>query len=74
VRNAELDLSATPADIEFACPRCGSPVSERLYGPCTACSAELQATIIGVRDQHMVSPEFEPKVNVTPNAVALRDD
>jgi DNA-directed RNA polymerase subunit RPC12/RpoP len=74
VRDAELDLTNTPADVEFECPRCGLRVSARLYGPCTECSAQLQATISGVPDINAAVTEFEPKMNVTPNAVALKDD
>ncbi len=74
MRDAELDLTTTPADVEFECPRCGVRVSARLYGPCAECSAQLQATITGVRDMDAAAPEFEPKMNVTPNAVALKDD
>ncbi|MFW2381997.1 MAG: hypothetical protein ACN4GZ_09580 [Acidimicrobiales bacterium] len=74
MRDAELDLKTTPADIEFECPRCRSVVTARLYGPCEACATELQATIVGVRDLNAAAPEFEPKMNVTPNAVALKDD
>ncbi|MGI9610145.1 MAG: hypothetical protein ACR2NL_07600 [Acidimicrobiia bacterium] len=74
MRDAELDLSTTPPDIEFECPRCHSVVAARLYGPCDSCSAELQATIVGARDLSAAVSEFEPKMNVTPNAVALKDD
>jgi hypothetical protein len=74
MRDAELDLTTTPADIEYTCPRCASPTTARLYGPCEKCAAELQATVAGVSDPTAIAPEFEPKTNVTPNAVALKDD
>jgi len=45
---------------------------ERLYGPCTDCRAELRATVAG--EQRAVdAPAYEPKLNVTPNAVALKE-
>lgn len=74
MRDAELDLTEAPSDLRFECPRCGSEVVERLYGPCPACVEQLRETVVGERDNDAVSPEFEPKMNVTPNAVALKDD
>ncbi len=67
-------MAEIPQDIAFECPRCGVEVSERLYGPCQECSEALRSSIVGVRDESAVAPEFEPKMNVTPNAVALKDD
>jgi hypothetical protein len=59
--------------VEFSCPRCSTAVDERYYGPCTACRTELRATI--VREAAAVEAvAYEPKMNVTPNAVALKDD
>ena len=74
MRHGELDLTTTPADIDYTCPRCGSRATARLYGPCTTCATELRATVAGVRDVNAIAPEFEPRMNVTPNAVALKDD
>jgi hypothetical protein len=55
-----------------SCPRCARPVEQALYGPCESCRAELRATVAG--EAHDVEAEaFEPKMNVTPNAVALKD-
>jgi ribosomal protein L37AE/L43A len=57
----------------FDCPRCGQEVLDRLYGPCEDCRVHLRATFAG--EARTVQPEaYLPKVNVTPNAVALRDD
>ncbi len=57
----------------FVCPRCDSEVTEEFYGPCGRCRGELRATLGG--DQQAVARvEYEPKMNVTPNAVALKDD
>jgi hypothetical protein len=58
-------------DLAFTCPRCRAEVAERAYGPCTSCRAELRARLGGeARD---VEVEYVPKMNVTPNAVALKD-
>ena len=57
----------------FDCPRCTSPVDEEFYGPCDTCRVDLRATIRA--DARAVDlAEYEPKMNVTPNAVALKDD
>ena len=62
-----------PTDlVEFTCPRCERDVSERLYGPCEPCRAELRATL-GSEQRAVAAAEYVPKVNVTPNAVALKD-
>ncbi|MBU6315123.1 MAG: hypothetical protein KGR47_01335 [Acidobacteria bacterium] len=55
------------------CPRCGGTSDERFYGPCTGCRADLRAKFLGEgRDVEVA--EYVPKMNVTPNAVALKDD
>ena len=55
------------------CPRCRRDVEERFYGPCTTCRDELRAAF--VRAARVVDvAEYEPKMNVTPNAVASKDD
>jgi hypothetical protein len=57
----------------FDCPRCGRAVDERFYGPCTGCRDELRSTM--AREATAVEAQaYEPKMNVTPNAVALKDD
>lgn len=64
------------ADVEplaFSCPRCGAAVSERLYGPCSSCRADLRAAFVGEQREVEVA-EYVPKMNVTPNAVALKED
>ena len=62
-------------DIEplaFACPRCGASVAERYYGPCAACREALVASSGGeARDVEVAA--YEPKRNVTPNAVASKE-
>jgi len=69
---APVASSSSPDLLAFACPRCRLTVEERLYGPCADCRAELRATVSG--EQRAVdAPAYEPKLNVTPNAVALKE-
>jgi hypothetical protein len=64
-----LDLS--PVDLE--CMRCHRTAPMRFYGLCTPCREELHRIFEGeARDVGVA--EYEPKMNVTPNAVALKDD
>jgi NMD protein affecting ribosome stability and mRNA decay len=63
----------TPEAIEFTCPRCGRSVRQRFYGPCDDCRSALRdASRVEGRVIEIV--EYEPKMNVTPNAVATKDD
>ena len=57
----------------FPCPRCGSTMTAERYGPCADCVAQLQATQRGEAAEGEAAA-YEPKMNVTPNAVALKDD
>ncbi len=59
--------------LSFTCPRCSNAVDEQFYGPCTSCRTELRAKYLG-EARNVVVAEYEPKMNVTPNAVALKDD
>jgi len=59
--------------MEYGCPRCTTGVDERFYGPCQRCRAELRAKYLS-EGRHVEVAEYEPKMNVTPNAVAFRDD
>lgn len=60
-------------DLDHDCPRCARPARQRYYGPCPACRSELSARYAGgARD--VAVPVYEPKVNVTANAVAMRAD
>ncbi|HEX8805193.1 MAG TPA: hypothetical protein VF743_13395 [Acidimicrobiales bacterium] len=59
--------------LTFTCPRCGTVAGERFYGPCDGCRAALRAAL-GGEGRAVESAAYEPKVNVTPNAVALKDD
>ena len=57
----------------FTCPRCKQEVSERFYGPCTPCRDQLRASLGGeIKDVEVA--DYVPKMNVTPNAVALKDN
>ena len=59
--------------LSFACPRCGEAAVARYYGPCDGCRAGLREALAGeARDA--AAAEYEPKMNVTPNAVAIKDD
>jgi len=58
--------------IEFTCPRCRLEVVEALYGPCGSCRATLR-TLMTAEAREVAAVGYEPKMNVTPNAVALKD-
>ncbi len=63
------------ADVEtlsFTCPRCGESAAETFYGPCGSCRDTLRATL-GGEAREVEAAAYEPKMNVTPNAVALKD-
>ena len=62
-----------PADLSCTCPRCGAETLARFYGPCEACRAALRAQYEGL-ERAIDIAAYEPKMNVTPNAVALKDD
>jgi hypothetical protein len=55
-----------------ACLRCGREVPLPFAGPCPDCTGELRATM--GNEARAVESDYVPKVNVTPNAVALKDD
>lgn len=59
--------------MEFTCPRCGSTVDDEFYGPCGTCRTDLRAKF-HAEGRIVEVAEYEPKMNVTPNAVALKDD
>ena len=59
--------------MQLTCPRCGRDVDERFYGPCESCRGELRAAFQS-EGRVIELAEYEPKMNVTPNAVALKDD
>ena len=59
--------------MDFECPRCAASVTEEFYGPCSSCHADLR-TKFQSEGRVVELAEYEPKMNVTPNAVALKDD
>ncbi len=61
-----------PDVLDFTCPRCRLEVTEAFYGPCTSCRTTLRVTQAGEqRDVEIAA--YEPKMNVTPNAVASKE-
>ncbi|MDE0801798.1 MAG: hypothetical protein OSA99_00610 [Acidimicrobiales bacterium] len=66
-------LDDLDALVSVDCPRCRTTVEQQFYGPCERCLGELRARYQAeAGDVEVV--EYEPKMNVTPNAVALKDD
>jgi hypothetical protein len=59
--------------LSFTCPRCGQDTSAAYYGPCDSCREGLRAQVAG-EARAVEAGAYEPKMNVTPNAVALKDD
>ena len=56
-----------------SCPRCAQPlVDQEFYGVCSDCSGELRTSYDGAK-RDVEAAEYEPKLNVTPNAVALKE-
>jgi hypothetical protein len=68
-----LGLREAAAVLSFACPRCAAEVSEDYYGPCTTCRHDLRATQGSDPAGTSSETAYEPKMNVTPNAVALKE-
>ena len=66
-------MEASSDLLSFTCPRCAATVDERLYGPCASCRDELRAKYV-IEGRVIELADYEPKLNVTPNAVALKDD
>jgi hypothetical protein len=60
-------------EASFTCPRCGLDTSARFYGPCESCRLEMRS-LLGGEAKTVELADYEPKMNVTPNAVALKDD
>jgi len=60
------------APLGFECPRCSATVTDRFYGPCAQCRSTLRAEI-SAEARQIETTAYEPKMNVTPNAVATKD-
>lgn len=59
----------------FDCPRCAKPdVDTPFYGPCPGCRAALNAAMYREPTERGDAAAYVPKINVTPNAVALKED
>ncbi len=58
---------------DAVCPACGTTVAQRFYGPCPECRAGMRERLAG-EAREVEQAEYTPKMNVTPNAVALKDD
>ena len=68
----ELVKAADFPLVDTRCLRCEEVASLAFAGTCERCTAELRQRFAGeARD---VDAEYVPKMNVTPNAVALKDD
>ena len=70
-----IDQTATPDEDEvlsFTCPRCRLEVTEEFYGPCGSCRTTLRVTQAG-EQRDVEAAAYEPKMNVTPNAVASKE-
>jgi hypothetical protein len=65
------DLDLTP--VELDCMRCRRSAPMRFAGVCATCRDELRAKYASV-GRAVEAPAYEPTTNVTPNAVALRDE
>ena len=61
-----------PVTQTFDCPRCATEATEAWWGPCTGCRTELRTAYAGLA-RAVDAVEYEPKMNVTPNAVATKD-
>ena len=59
--------------VETTCLRCGTSARMRFRGPCDTCEAELHAKYRG-EARTVEREDYVPKMNVTPNAVALKGD
>ena len=59
-------------EVQFVCPRCEKSVAKRFYGPSGFCREELRLTL-PTNVSPIESEPFPPKVNVSPNSVALKE-
>ncbi|MDP1793673.1 MAG: hypothetical protein Q8K63_06000 [Acidimicrobiales bacterium] len=59
----------------FDCPRCGTKdVTAPYYGPCPDCREALNTAFYKAPTERADGGAYVPKMNVTPNAVALKGD
>jgi hypothetical protein len=69
---AVMSLAETSELLDITCPRCGKAAAVRYYGPCDWCREGLRETL-GGEAKAVEAETYEPKMNVTPNAVATKD-
>ena len=56
------------------CPRCKADLQgAEFYGVCQSCATNLRAVYDGRTRSDVEAVEYEPKMNVTPNAVASKE-
>jgi hypothetical protein len=67
-----MDTTELTAEL-MACMRCRQEAPMRFYGLCSGCRDELRAKFDREAREIQVAA-YEPKMHVTPNAVALKDD
>lgn len=67
-----FDPAAFPP-VLMPCLRCGAETMMVFAGPCPTCTQELRAKFQG-EARAVEGDTYVPKMNVTPNAVALKDD
>ena len=66
-----VDPEVFPSE-PMPCLRCGREAPMRVAGPCAECASELREQLRGeARD--IGETDYVPNMNVTPNAVALKD-
>jgi hypothetical protein len=65
-------IDPTAERLSVTCPRCHETVLVRFYGPCDVCRTTMRAAL-GSAAHDVEVAGYEPKMNVTPNAVALKD-
>ena len=59
----------------FDCPRCGAKdITARFYGPCETCRDAMNLAAFKEPTSRAEAEGYVPKMNVTPNAVALKAD
>ena len=57
---------------EFDCPRCHRATRSAFHGPCDDCREQLRGAV-RAEARDVEAAAYEPKMNVTPNAVATKD-
>jgi hypothetical protein len=67
-----FDPAAYPPEA-MPCLRCGAEARMVFAGPCPACAQELREKFRG-EARIVEGDDYVPKMNVTPNAVASKDD